>query len=148
MIKVLFVCHGNICRSVMAEMILKDIIKKRNLEDKISCDSMAVSSEEIGNSIYPYALAELNRRNIKNYPHKAKRFKSSDYDNYDYILCMDNSNLYRLKQTREDTLNKYSLLLSFTETDEEISDPWYTRDFGLCFDDLLRGILAFLDKVL
>ena len=148
MIKVLFICHGNICRSVMAEMILKDIISKKELKDKIMCDSMAVSSEEIGNGIYPNALRELNRRNVKTYPHKATRFKASDYENYDYILCMDYSNLYRLKLTKEDVNNKYSLLLKFTGTDDEISDPWYTRNFSLCFDDLKRGIDAFLKHVL
>lgn len=144
--KVLFICHGNICRSTMAEMILKDKIKKLGLEDKLYCYSKAVSREEIGNPIYPKALRTLIKHNIENHPHFADQYNPNDYDLYDYILCMDHSNLYRLNNIKKDVSNKYKLLLSFTGKDAEISDPWYTDNFELCFNDLVKGIDAFLEK--
>lgn len=145
MIRVLFICHGNICRSVMAQMMMLDYVKKLELDKDFLIDSMAVSSEEIGNTIYPKALKELNRHNIKSIPHKAKKFTIDDYDNFDYILYMDYSNLRRLNNICEDKDNKYKLLLSYAFEDKEISDPWYTDNFSLCYYDLKRGIECFIN---
>lgn len=140
MIKVLFICHGNICRSPMAQMILENYIKEKGLENQMMVESMACSSEEIGNGIYLPAKKCLMNHNIPILRHKAVRFESYYYDEYDYIICMDKSNINRLNIIKEDTKNKYRLLFSFKRQDREVADPWYTRDFERTYSDLVEGI--------
>lgn len=140
MVKILFICHGNICRSPMAQMILDNYIKTNKLENQISVESMACSSEEIGNSIYLPTKKCLINHNIPILRHKATRFESYYYDEYDYIISMDKSNINRLNLIKEDTKGKYRLLFSFKRQDKEVADPWYTRDFERTYLDLVEGI--------
>lgn len=116
--KILFVCHGNICRSVMAEYVLK------NKTSEIYCESRATSNEEIGNDIYPPAKRCLDKHNIKYDRHHAKRINQEDYDNFDEIYVMDYNNLRNIKYCVEDNENKIKMLCN-----EEVEDPWYTGDF-------------------
>ena len=138
--KIAFICHGNICRSVMAEFILRDYIEKNNITD-IFVSSFAVSSEEIGNTIYYAARDTLINHNIKLYEHKAQQFCSRDYLYFDEIYYMDNSNYNRLLKICPDNGNKYHPLLM-----RPVSDPWYTRDFETCFLDLEEGIKKIIGK--
>ena len=132
--KIAFVCHGNICRSVMAHYILQDYLDKNNIKD-VYVDSFAVSQEEIGNPIYPPAKSCLIKHNINIYNHKAKQLTKNDYEYFDEIYYMDESNRRYLDFLCQDINNKYQKLLS-----RDVSDPWYTRDFDKCYLDILEGI--------
>lgn len=145
MVNVLFICHGNICRSPIAHMILNNYIKVHNLEDQISVDSKACSSEEIGNSIYPNAKKCLIEHSIPIIEHYATKFEAKDYKYYDYIICMDKDNIYRMNKIKNDTDNKYYLLFDFINQNREVADPWYTRDFNKTFNDLIEGINGFIN---
>ena len=157
MIKILFVCHGNICRSPMAEFVLKDMVEKRGLCDVFEIASAATSTEEIwngrGNPVYPPAQAELRRRGIGKTPYtdfggkRARQVTRADYDHYDYILCADEANIRNtLRITGPDTAGKVRLLLDFTgEKGRSIADPWYTGIFDKTYDDIYEGCIAFLD---
>ncbi len=146
MTKVLFVCHGNICRSPMAKFILKDMITKKGLQNEFEIDSAAVSYEEEGNSIYPPAKKVLNKYNILLGPHKARRIEKTDYEKFDYIICMDQSNVFNIMRILvEDPSNKIHKLLDFTDYPRDISDPWYTGDFDLAFQDIYKGLKGFLE---
>jgi protein-tyrosine phosphatase len=138
--RIAFICHGNICRSVMAEYILQDLIEKNNIKD-IHVDSFAVSYEEIGNTIYPYALDCLKSHNIKIGNHKAKRITQNDYYIFDEFYYMDDSNKRLLNNIINDSDNKIHKLL-----DRDVSDPWYTGDFEKTYADLLVGINNILNK--
>ena len=143
MIKILFVCHGNICRSTMAEYMMKDLVDKEGLSDFFMIDSCAVSREEIGNSIYPQAKAKLQKEGIPVGNHRARQFTSEDYENFDYIVCMDESNMYRLmKMTNDDPMHKCRKLLSFVNSKGDVSDPWWNDDFDTAYKDINRGILG------
>ena len=132
--KIAFICHGNICRSVMAEYIFKDLLKKHNIND-IYVDSFAVSNEEIGNPIYPYAKDCLLKHNITIGNHRAKRLSVLDYNSFDKFYYMDDLNRRYLENIKKDDSNKYHKLL-----DRDVSDPWYTRDFEKCYQDIVEGL--------
>lgn len=132
--RILFVCHGNICRSVMAEYILKS--KTNN----IYCESAATSNEEIGNDIYPAAKRCLDRHNIPYDVHHARRVKTNDYDRFDEIYVMDSMNMNNILRILNDKDNKIKKLCSF-----DIEDPWYTDNFDLVFDEINDGIDAILN---
>lgn len=127
--KILFVCHGNICRSVMAEFILKNRTKD------IYCESRATSNEEIGNDIYPPAKKCLDKHGIKYDRHHAKRITQDDYDNFDEIYIMDYNNLCNIKYCVEDKDNKIKMLCN-----EEVEDPWYTGDFETVYYQISDAI--------
>lgn len=148
MIKVLFICHGNICRSPMGEFILKKMVKEKGLADKFEIASAATSTEEIGNPVYPPAKRKLKEHGIDCSGKYAVQLKRSDYDRYDYFLCMDNRNIQNtLRIFGSDPEEKVSLLLSYCGERREVADPWYTDDFDTAYDDIWRGCRAFLEKL-
>lgn len=148
MIKILFVCHGNICRSPMGEFILKKMVKEKGLADKFEIASAATSTEEIGNPVYPPAKRKLKEHGIDCSGKYAVQLKRSDYDRYDYFLCMDNRNIQNtLRIFGSDPEGKVSLLLSYCGERREVADPWYTDDFDTAYDDIWRGCRAFLEKL-
>lgn len=150
MIKILFICHGNICRSPMAEFVLKDMVAKRHLENMFEIASAATSTEEIwgdvGNPVYPPAREELAKHEISCKGKRAVQVKKSDYQYYDYLICMDSMNLRNLKRIiGNDTNGKVSLLLDYTHRQgSPIADPWYTGDFSTTYRDVVDGCEGFL----
>ena len=148
MIKVLFVCHGNICRSPMAEFIMKDKVKKLDMEDLFYIDSRATSKEEIGNNIYPKALRTLGNHGIFGARHFAKQITIEDYNYFDYIFVMDDSNIRMLKYVLPNcNLSKISLIGDFIEKGLCIEDPWYTDNFEIVFEQLNKAIDSFINKL-
>lgn len=143
MIKVLFVCYGNICRSPMALMIFKSIIKNNGYSYKFTASSCATSREEIGNDIYPPIKQKLKQKGISIEKHSAKQFKKEFYDIYDYIIVMEEENKCDLLKIIDDKYDKIHLLLEYTEDLRDIEDPWYTRDFETAFQDIYNGCLGF-----
>ena len=149
MIKVLFVCHGNICRSPMAEFVMKDMVRKRGLEDRFEIASAATSREEIGNPVYPPARRTLARHGISCDGHHARQMTRADYDRYDLIIGMDHANIRNiLRITGGDHAGKVSLLLDHTaRAGQEVADPWYTGDFDETWDDVIEGCEHLLAEV-
>lgn len=142
MVRVLFICHGNICRSPMAEFMFKDMLKKRNIND-VYVYSSATSTEELGNNIYYKTIEIFNKYNIPYTDHYANKFNPKDYDYYDYILCMDDYNIRNLNLIRKDDKNKYHKLRYLIDNNN-ISDPWYTRDFERTYKDILESLEEFI----
>ena len=135
--RIMFVCHGNICRSPMAEFIMKDLTKN---DSNFHIASSATSREEIGNSIYSPAKKILNMHHITYTNHYARQLEASDYDKYDYIIIMDTNNEYNIKRIiKSDPEHKIRKLLSFIGSDTDVSDPWYTNEFEKCFQDIYKG---------
>lgn len=141
--RIMFVCHGNICRSPMAEFIMKDLTKN---DSNFYIASSATSREEIGNSIYPPAKKILNAHHITYTNHYARQLEASDYDKYDYIIIMDTNNEYNIKRIiKNDPKHKIRKLLSFIGSDADVSDPWYTNEFERCFQDIYKGCVGLSD---
>jgi len=149
MIKVLFVCHGNICRSPMAEFVFKDMVKKAKLEDKFEIASAGTSSEEHGSTPHPRTIEKLNSVGITVSGKYACQLKKSDYDKYDYFIGMDKYNVSNMLRLFElDSDGKVHLLLEFSDESRSIEDPWYTHDYDTTYNDVVKGCRALLDSLI
>lgn len=148
MIKILFVCHGNICRSPMAEFVMKDLAEKAGLARQFEIASAATSREELGNPVYPPAKRELARHGIASDGHTARQITPRDYAYYDLLIGMDEANLRNMRRVfGGDPEGKCHLLLSFVGRNDAISDPWYTGNFEQTYRDVLAGCRALLEKI-
>ena len=148
MINVLFICHGNICRSPMGEFILKDMVAKRGIADNFYIESAATSTEEIGNPVYPPARNKLREHGIDPTGKTARQITKADYKRFDYIFCADSYNIKNaLRIFGGDPENKVCRLLDLTDRPRDIADPWYTGNFDVTWDDIVEGCEAFLDKI-
>ena len=144
-IKILFVCLGNICRSPMAEFILKNMIDKIGLSNKFIIKSAATSYEEIGNDIHYGTRAKLIEKNIPFSKREATRITTEDYKNYDFIIGMEDSNIRDIKRiVGDDVDNKISKLLDYSDNPRDIADPWYTRNFEITYNDIVEGCEGFI----
>ena len=148
MIRILFVCHGNICRSPMAEFVMKDMVKRKGLAGQFEINSAATSTEEIGNPVYPPARKALSEHGISCDDKTARRMTKGDYDYYDYIIAMDKNNIRNIERiVGEDKDHKISLLLSYSGIDRDISDPWYTGNFDATWNDVVKGCKGLLEYI-
>ena len=150
MVKINFICHGNICRSPMAEFVMKDLVKKQGLKDKFIITSSATSREEIGNPVHTGTKRKLYEQKIAvSSDKRAVQFEKSDYEKYDFLVVMDGNNERNLLRIiKSDPKNKVYKLLEFTERKGDIADPWYTGNFDKTFDDILEGCNGLLTYIL
>ena len=148
MTNILFVCHGNICRSPMAEFVMKDLVKKAGMEDVFSIASAATSTEEIGNPVYPPARRKMAEHGIGCAGHAARQLRRDDYDRWDYLIGMDSANLRNMHRIcGGDPAGKISLLLDWTNRPGSVADPWYTGDFEATWQDVLAGCRNLLKQI-
>lgn len=147
MTKILFVCYGNICRSPMAEFIMKDLVSKKGESNNFYIESAATSAEELGNPVYPPAKRILNSIGINCDGKFARRITKGDYEKFDYIIGMDEMNRRALKSFFNDVDNKISILLDFTDRKGEVADPWWTRDFNATLFDVTEGTNALYEHI-
>ncbi len=148
MISILFICHGNICRSPMAEFLLKDMVQKRNLSARFHIASAATSTEEIGNPVHYRTRRKLAQYGISVAGKTAVRMKKQDYDSYDYLIGMDDANIRNMiRIAGGDPDHKICKLLEFAGSTRDIADPWYTGNFDETYDDILEGCEAFMDRL-
>jgi protein-tyrosine phosphatase len=146
--KVLFVCLGNICRSPMAEAVMRDLVEKRGLTDKIKVDSAGTSNYHIGEPPHKGTKAKLLEYNISTSGMKARQLRSSDLPDYDYIICMDASNVKNtIEMLRAESDAKVFRFLDLTPHKKDVPDPWYTGDFQETYDLCLEGCEALLAKI-
>jgi len=147
MIKILFICHGNICRSPMAEFVMKDLAAKAGAGDCFLVASAATSTEEIGNPVYPPARRELAAHGIPCTGHAARQLTRADYDRYDLLIGMDSANIRNmLRICGGDPEGKIHRLLDYTARPGDVADPWYTGDFSATWRDVLEGCTAILHR--
>ena len=148
MIRILFVCHGNICRSPMAEFIFKDLVKKAGLEAQCSIASAATSREELGNGVYFPAKRKLQEHGISCQGKTARQMTRNDYQYYDLLIGMDRRNLDNMRRIAGgDPEGKIHLLLEYAGEQGEVADPWYTGDFDTAWRDILRGCQGLLSSL-
>lgn len=145
MICVLFVCHGNICRSPMAEFVLRHMVKARGLEGKITVASAATSSEELGSDVHRGTRRKLQEQGIAFSHRQARLITARDYREFDYLIGMDSRNLSNMRRVGGVPDGKVSRLLAFAGLDRDIADPWYTGNFDETYDDICQGCTALLD---
>lgn len=149
MIKVLFICHGNICRSTMAEFVFKDMVNKRGLSDSFYIASAATSREEIGNDTHYGTKRKLDEVGIPYTKRGAVQMTKSDYSKYDYILGMDRHNMLNISRIiGSDPEGKVNRLLDFGSRPRDIADPWYTGNFDVTYNDVVEGCEALLQHIL
>ncbi len=148
MIKIMFVCHGNICRSTMAEFVMKDIVKKNGLENEFLIRSSATSTEEIGNDTHWGTKKILDEMGVSYTKRQAVQLTKSDYEKYDFIIGMDSANMRNINRiVGYDKDNKIHKLLSFAHIDRDVADPWYTRDFATTYDDVFLGCTRLFEYI-
>ena len=148
MIRILFVCHGNICRSPMAEFIMKDLVEKAGSQDDFYIESAATSTEELGNPVYPPARRVLEKNGISCAGKYARQITKKDYSSFDHIICMDNNNIRNaLRFWGSDPDQKITRLLDHTNTPGEVADPWYYGNFDATWRDVLNGCSCLLEKL-
>ena len=150
--KIMFVCHGNICRSPMAEFVFKDMLEKAGRQNEFEVESSAVSSEEIyggvGNPVYPPVASLLKSKGIDCSHKRARMLGASDAEKFDLFVCMDESNLRgAVRILGEQNARKCVKLMSYLNSSDDVSDPWYTRDFTTCYQDIVRGVTALLQSI-
>lgn len=148
MIKILFVCHGNICRSPMAEFIFRDLVQREGLAAQFAVASAATSMEEIGNPVYPPAKRKLREHGISAEGHHARRMEPGDYREYDYLIGMEQFNIRNMMRILgKDPQHKVYRLLDFSDRPRDIDDPWYTDDFETAYREILEGCNALLETL-
>lgn len=146
MLKILFVCHGNICRSTMAQCVFADMVEKMNISYEFEIDSAATSREEIGNGPHYGTVNKLRQVGIPVIPHRARQMTRTDYEYYDYLIGMDTANIRNMERIAGgDPDGKIYSLLSFAGLDRSIADPWYTGNFDETYRDIVLGLNAFID---
>lgn len=147
-IKILFVCHGNICRSTMAESVLSHMVSRRGLSNDFHIASAATSREEIGNPPHHGTVRKLREVGVPVVPHRAVQMTKKDYESYDYLIGMDDWNIRNMQRiTGGDPQNKIYKLLEFANSTRDIADPWYTGNFDVTYDDIMEGCEALLKKL-
>ncbi len=148
MTKILFICHGNICRSPMAEFVMKDIVSKAGLSGRFEIASAATSTEEIGNAVYPNARRKLAEHGIGCEGKTARQLTKSDYRHYDLLICMDSANIRNTNRIcGGDPDGKIRLLMEYAGSSRDVADPWYTRDFEATWRDVLLGCTSLLEQL-
>ena len=149
MTKILFVCHGNICRSPMAEFVMKDIVNKAGMSNEFYISSCATSTEEIGNTVHYGTKRKLAEVGLSCEGKRAVQLTKKDYDKYDMLIAMDEMNIRNIMRIiKTDPKNKVSLLLSHSGENRSIADPWYTRNFDETYDDVIEGCEALREELL
>lgn len=148
MIKIMFVCLGNICRSPMAECVMSHMLKNRGLDSYISVASSATSDEEYGNPIYPPAQRKLREQNIPVLNHRATTLKASDKNVYDYIIGMEDRNVMAIHRIVGDCQSKICRLLDFSSNPRNIADPWWTGNFDVTYSDIVEGCECLIDYII
>lgn len=140
MIKILFVCHGNICRSTMSQFVFQHMVNERNMKEQFMIDSRATSTEELGNPPHRGTITKMREVGIPVIPHRATQISWSDYHKFDYIIGMDTWNMRNLhRMLKGDPEGKVYKFLSFAHSDRDIADPWYTGNFDVTYDDVVEG---------
>lgn len=148
MTSILFICHGNICRSPMAEFVMKDLVKRAGLEIQFHIESAATSTEEIGNPIYPPARRTLAEHGIDCAGKSARQLTCVDYDRFDLLIGMDRANLRNMRRIcGGDSAGKLHLLMDYTDRPGDVKDPWYTGDFEATWQDVLAGCRGLLSQL-
>ena len=148
MIKIMFICHGNICRSPMAEFILKDMVEKQGRAKDFYIESSATSYEEIGNPVHYGTKGVLDRLGISSKGKRAVHLERYDYDKYDYLICMDSANVRNaLRILGDDPDEKVCKLLEFAGLNDDVADPWYTGNFEETYRDVVKGCRALLQAI-
>ena len=147
-IKVLFICHGNICRSTMAQSVLQHMVNERHIQDNFYIESAATSREEIGNGPHYGTVSKLRQVGIPVIPHRAVQMTKTDYDEYDYLIGMDTANIRNMNRIADgDKYGKIYKLLSFAGSGRDIADPWYTGNFDETYNDVMEGCNALLRHI-
>lgn len=155
MIRVLFICHGNICRSTMAESVFTNLINKEGLKDYFEIDSAATSREEIGNGVHYGVVRKLGMEGVPVVPHKARQVRVDDFEYFDYIIGMDSANMRNMARIAGNSDKQYKMM-SFASYDKyhrltegrDVADPWYTGDFDVTYDDIIIGTKGFLEYLI
>lgn len=147
MIKILFICHGNICRSTMAESLFTHMVKEAGREKEFLIASAGTSREEIGNPPHRGTVKKLKEMGVPVVPHRAVQMTAKDVEEYDYLIGMDRFNLRNMERIAGGKKEKLRTLLSFAGSEEDIADPWYTGDFDRTYEDIQKGLQAFLKTI-